>query len=75
VTGIVVQGDMGIVCRWSPLDLSYDSMTNACSGLAGNQSNCSVNDVSSEGFYTRYVACSDVYGNGQNSTQNLNVQF
>lgn len=74
VTKIIVSGEASMSCRWSSSDVAYSSMSNACT-VSGVQANCSVSDVASQGFYTRYVACQDNYTNGQNVTQNLDVQF
>jgi hypothetical protein len=73
-TDIIVSGESGMTCRWSTNDLAYSSMTNGCTTI-GSQANCSVNDVSSQGFFTRYVSCADSVGNGQTSSNNLNVEF
>ena len=74
VTKIIVSGEASMSCRWSSSDVAYSSMSNACT-VSGVQANCSVSDVASQGFNTRYVSCQDNYTNGQNATQNLNVQF
>ncbi|MBS3087062.1 hypothetical protein J4226_00525 [Candidatus Pacearchaeota archaeon] len=74
VTNIVVSGEANMSCRWSSSDVSYSSMSNDCT-VSGIRANCSVNNVASQGFYARYVSCQDNYTNGQNSSQNLDVQF
>ncbi len=74
LTEILVEGEASMVCRWSSSDLAYSGMSNACT-ITGSQGNCSINDVGSEGTQTRYIACQDQAGNGQNATQNLNIDF
>ena len=75
-TEILVLGNSNMSCKWSSSDLAYSSMSSTCASLAsGLQANCSINDVSSEGFDTRYIACQDSYGNSQTATTNLNVNF
>lgn len=74
LTEIIVSGESGMACRWSSSDLSYSGMSNACS-ISTNQANCSVNDVASQGFTTRYVSCQNSLGVGQNASQNLDVSF
>lgn len=73
-TDILVNGEVSMSCRWSSSDVAYSSMSNACT-ISGIQANCSVNDVVSQGFITRYVSCQDNLTNEQNATTNLNVQF
>ncbi|MDO8622880.1 MAG: hypothetical protein Q7R52_01435 [archaeon] len=73
-TDILVSGETNMLCRWSNSDVVYSSMSNDCT-ISETQANCSVNDVASQGFTTRYVSCKDSFGNEQNITQNLNVQF
>ncbi len=73
-TDILVSGESNMSCRWSSSDVTYSSMSNDCA-INGTQANCSVNDVASQGFFTRYVSCKDFLGNEQNTSQNLNVQF
>lgn len=74
LTEIIVSGESNMACRWSTSDLAYGSMSNDCT-ISGIQANCSINDVASQGFTTRYVSCQDSLINEQNSTQNLNVDF
>jgi len=73
-TDILTSGEANMACRWSSSDVVYTSMTNDCI-VTGIEANCSVNDVAVQNFTTRYVSCQDVWGNSQNSSQNLDVQF
>lgn len=73
-TLINVSGESGMTCRWATSDLSYLGMSNSCT-TSGTQSACNITGISSEGFYTRYVACSNILGIGQNSSQNLDIGF
>ena len=73
-TDILVSGELNMSCRWSSSDLAYSAMTSVCP-ISESIANCSVNNVASQGFTTRYVACEDSLGNEQNSTTNLNVGF
>lgn len=74
VTLMAVSGDRNITCKWSSSDLAYSAMTNPCTS-SGIYANCSINDISAQGFYTRYISCADSLGSGQNSSNNLDVQF
>jgi len=74
VTEINVSGEAGMVCRWSSSDVAYSSMSNDCA-IGGATANCSVNNVASQGFHTRYISCMDQYDNEQNSSNNLAVGF
>ncbi|MBT4165999.1 hypothetical protein HOE04_03100 [archaeon] len=74
VSVINVSGEESMSCRWSSSDLSYSAMSNACS-TNGIYTACNVNDVVSQGYTTRYVSCQDNYTNGNNATNNLNVNF
>jgi hypothetical protein len=73
-TDILVNGSSGMSCRWSSSDLSYSAMSSSCN-ISGTVANCSVNNVPSEGSYTRYISCQDSYGNSQTASSNLNVDF
>ncbi len=73
-TDILVSGATGMSCRWSSNDSAYLGMVSACT-IDGSTANCSVNNVASQNFTTRYIACQDTYGNSQNAATNLNVDF
>ncbi|MDD5191568.1 MAG: Ig-like domain-containing protein [Candidatus Nanoarchaeia archaeon] len=73
-TNITISGEVDMLCRWSSSDIIYSSMSNNCV-ISGIQANCSINDVSSQGFTTRYVSCEDSLGNEQNTSQNLDINF
>lgn len=72
-TDILVSGQNGMSCRWSPNDLSYSSMSNDCT-ISGSTANCSVTGIS-QGFNTEHVSCMDSLGNEQNANQNLDISF
>ena len=74
LTEINATGEANMTCRWSSTDLSYDSMSNACT-IDGTTANCNANDVASQGFTTRYIACQDQYGNKNSAANNLEVSF
>jgi hypothetical protein len=74
LTEIIVSGESGMSCRWSPSDLAYNAMSTACS-ISGIQANCSINDVASQGFVTRYVSCQNLLGTGQTNSNNLDISF
>jgi uncharacterized repeat protein (TIGR01451 family) len=67
-------GETGMSCKWSPTDLSYSAMSNACA-IVGSYALCNVTDVASQGFTSRYVSCVDQYTNENNITNNLDVSF
>ena len=74
VSVVNISGEALMSCRWSASDLSYSAMSSVCA-TSGDSANCSVNDVGSQGYHTRYIACQDSLGNEQNSTDNLAVSF
>ncbi|MBI2629504.1 hypothetical protein HYW76_00215 [Candidatus Pacearchaeota archaeon] len=74
LTEIIVSGESGMSCRWSSSDLAYSSMSNTCP-VVNTQANCSVNNVASQGFATRYVSCQNALGVGQTASNNLDVSF
>ncbi|MBT3398253.1 hypothetical protein HOA55_05315 [archaeon] len=74
LTQINVTGEAEMFCRWSSSDVSYSSMSNACD-IDGTTASCSVNNVVSQGFATRYISCQDSLGNEANSANNLDVSF
>ncbi len=69
-TNITVDGEEGMMCRWSTQDVSYSSMSNDCL-INGTQAICSPSPP--EGVHTFYISCVDRYGNEQNDTNNLDV--
>jgi hypothetical protein len=73
-TDILISGESNMICRWSPNDVTYSSMSNVCS-ISGTQANCSVTDALTQGLFNRYTSCQDSLGNEQSSSNNLNVQF
>ncbi len=73
-TLINVSGETGMTCRWAATDLAYSAMSNPCT-TTGTYATCNVTGISSEGFYTRYVACANILGIGQSASQNLDVGF
>jgi len=73
-TDIIISGESGMSCRWSSSDLAYGSMTNNCP-VVGTEANCSVNNVITQSFFTRYVSCKNSLGTEQTATNNLDVSF
>ncbi|MEI6731384.1 MAG: hypothetical protein WCK90_01755, partial [archaeon] len=72
-TNISIAGSSGMLCQWSSSDFTYGSGTTC--PVVGVIANCSINDVSSQGFYTRYISCQDSLGNSQTASDNLDVSF
>jgi hypothetical protein len=70
---ILVSGSTGMSCKWFTTDLGYSGAGTACN-VTGTVANCSVS-TTTEGAYSRYVSCQDVYGNAQTSIDNLNIDF
>ncbi len=71
ITNITIDGESGMICRWSTTDLSYSSMSNTCT-TSGTQAACPAT-TATQGLPDFYVSCQDSLGNGQNSTQNTDV--
>ncbi|NPE26479.1 hypothetical protein HNV12_00570 [Methanococcoides sp. SA1] len=74
-TDILVAGEEDMTCRYYSSDTAYTTGSGTACSVTGTQANCSVTDIASQGYHTRYVSCSDSAGNGQNTTQNLDVGF
>ncbi len=74
VTEINVTGETSMACRWSASDLGYSAMGNICV-IDGTTASCNINDVASQGFYTRYISCQDSLANENNATNNLDASF
>jgi hypothetical protein len=72
-TDVIFSGEANMVCRWSSSDVTYSSMSNACS-ISGSNGNCSIDDAS-QGLVSRYVSCSDSLGNENNASNNLDINF
>jgi hypothetical protein len=73
-TDINITGEAGMSCRWSSGDASYSAMSSACT-VQGDTANCSVTDVLSQGFQTRYISCQDTLTNENTASTNLDVSF
>ena len=73
VTQTVINGEFGMSCRWYTSDVAYDPGSGTACTTLGSQVTCTVSTTS--GSYTRYVACADAAGNGQNSSQNLDISW
>jgi hypothetical protein len=74
ITEINITGETNMVCRWSSSDVIYSSMSNDCT-IDGTTANCQINDISSQGYHTRYISCRDSLENGQSTSQNLDINF
>lgn len=68
--------ESGMECRWSIFDIDYDSMdsSDSCS-VAGTLASCNLSINGQTNKTERYVACRDIYGNGQNASENTDVVF
>jgi hypothetical protein len=73
-TDINITGEAGMSCKWSSTDTTYNGMSSACI-IQGATANCSVNDVLSQGYYTRYISCQDSLTNQNTAANNLDVSF
>jgi len=73
-TEINISGEANMVCRWSSSDVVYSSMSNDCT-ISGTVGSCSINDIASQGYTTRYISCQDQYGNAQTTSTNLDISF
>jgi hypothetical protein len=74
LTEILFTGENNMSCRWSNVDVIYSSMSNDCT-INGTQGNCTIDNIASQAFHTRYISCQDFYGNEQTTSQNLDVSF
>jgi hypothetical protein len=74
LTEVIVNGEASMVCRWSNSDVAYSSMSDSCL-ISGSQANCSIDDVGSQGSFTRHVSCQDSFGNENIAGDNLDVGF
>ncbi len=71
-TNITVSGESGMVCRFGTSDAVYSSMSSAneCT-IIGSRAICPA--TPSQGVPDFYVSCNDSVGNGQSTSQNLDV--
>jgi len=70
--------ESNLACRWSSVDQSYSLMnvSNECT-VVGTIASCNVavSITSQTNLTTRYISCTDPYGNEQNSSENVDVPF
>jgi len=70
---INVTGELNMKCVYSQSDIDYSDSASSCL-TSGSVASCNIN-LSSSGNYTYHVICSDVYGNGQDFDENIDVSF
>lgn len=72
-TQIIVNGESGMACRWYDADTAYTVSSGTACPVSGTQATCSVSTAA--GSYTKYVSCADSVGNGQSTSNNLDVSW
>ncbi|MBD3203453.1 hypothetical protein GF327_04105 [Candidatus Woesearchaeota archaeon] len=70
---INVSGEKDMRCVYSQEDIDYSDSADSCT-TTGNISVCTI-EILSSGNYTYHIVCEDVYGNGQDFQENLDINF
>ena len=70
-TTVVFSVSGASACRWGAADLAYSAMVDDCAST----SSCIFSDATLSAAYTYHIACVDLAGNGNSSTDNLDVAW
>jgi len=73
---IVLDGEVGMDCRWAEADLAYASMsaTNTCSVVSATGT-CSLTNQGADGVKNIYISCKDASDNEQTADTNIDLIF
>jgi hypothetical protein len=73
-TNITIDGEAGMLCRYYTSDSDYNPALGTNCTTVGTQAICSpTTTIEGLDAYNFYVSCADSLGNGQNTTQNLDI--